>query len=56
MRIIPWLMSVLRLNHVSITPDSIERSLAFWRDLVGLELDEPQCKNRPVYPAPWMKQ
>jgi catechol 2,3-dioxygenase-like lactoylglutathione lyase family enzyme len=31
-------MTVRRLNHVSITVADMDRSLSFWRDLVGLEL------------------
>jgi catechol 2,3-dioxygenase-like lactoylglutathione lyase family enzyme len=31
-------MPVLRLNHFSITTSDIERSLAFWRDLLELEV------------------
>jgi catechol 2,3-dioxygenase-like lactoylglutathione lyase family enzyme len=32
-------VGVRRLNHVSITVADIDRSLAFWRDLIGLALD-----------------
>src|SRR5438132_1178352 len=31
-------MSVTRLNHVSISVADLDRSLGFWRDLIGLRL------------------
>ena len=37
------------LNHTSFTVSSLERSIAFYRDLLGLELDATWERN-----APWI--
>ncbi len=32
--------SITRINHVAVVVDDMQKSLAFWRDALGLELDE----------------
>lgn len=45
-------MSIFALHHVSIIVSDTERSLSFYRDLLGLEVDE----SRPDlgYPGAWL--
>ena len=37
----------MRLNHVAISVKDMERSLAFWRDALGLQLIEDSMLSGP---------
>ncbi len=32
--------SITRINHVAVVVDDMQKSLAFWRDALGMQLDE----------------